>query len=215
MVNVMYNKLSIGIDQSYARTGISIAADGKLKKIGSIDFKGDKNNTEKRQSLYATLKMIIVNNHRKAEEVVIVCEQVRLQSTSNKYGNKEGKAFINEPFIKSNAALVALIVDLAYDFNIKAYSVDTRSWKTQVVGHSKPIDNPYGIDPKKYPTIKYIESLGHLNALLIPYEGRGKKGVITIKGKRYKVNDDAADSAGMALYPFIPERLQKLNEIKI
>ena len=32
----MYNVVSIGIDQSYANTGISVAADGKLLDVKSI-----------------------------------------------------------------------------------------------------------------------------------------------------------------------------------
>ena len=37
-----YNKVVVGIDQSYNNTGISIAADGKLKKVKSLRLKGSK-----------------------------------------------------------------------------------------------------------------------------------------------------------------------------
>ena len=49
----------IALDQSYARTGIAIAVDGKLKKIKSIDFKRVHNKTNKRNLLRETLRNAI------------------------------------------------------------------------------------------------------------------------------------------------------------
>ena len=45
----------IGIDQSYTRTGISIAVNGKLKKVTSVDFKGTTTKTAKRLLLQEKL----------------------------------------------------------------------------------------------------------------------------------------------------------------
>ena len=40
-----YKKIIIGIDQSYKNTGISISADGKLKKVRSIQLEHIKDNS--------------------------------------------------------------------------------------------------------------------------------------------------------------------------
>jgi hypothetical protein len=85
----------------------------------------------------------------------------------------------------SFGALTATIVDTAYEYGIKVYSVDTRSWKAQIVGTSKGIK---GDDPKakKIPTMRFVKKLG------------------------FEVDDDAADSGCIALYGFTKN--QKLKE---
>ena len=64
----MYNLISIGIDQSYTRTGISIAADGKLLKVSSISFKGCETKTEKRNCIRQVLRTIIPNCIKKPKK---------------------------------------------------------------------------------------------------------------------------------------------------
>lgn len=177
----IYNKIIIGIDESYTRTGISIAVDNKLKKVSSIDFKGCKNNTEKRRELSRVLSNIIKLNQNKAKELIIVCERIRTFS----------KGFLSTNYIKSTGALIATIIDTAYDFDVPVYSVDTRSWKAQIVGTSKGDKNP---------TIDFVQNLG-----FDLYVRTNKKGV-----ELY--NDDAADSACIALYGFIPKENQKLTK---
>ena len=176
----MYERLVIGIDQSYKRTGISIACDGKLMVVKSMDFNGLNDNTLKRHALSEQIEAIIVKNFVKTKRIEIICERIRTFSGG----------FISTNYIKSTGALIATIVDIAYKYNVPVYSVDTRSWKSQIIGTSKG---------GKQPAIEFIERLGFSLCL-----GTDKNG-----NKIY--NDDAADSACIALYGFIPEIDQKLT----
>lgn len=135
----------MGIDASYARTGLAIAEDGELKAVKSIKFKGLKKKPEKR----ANLKMKVENYIKKYQPEMIVVERTRQFSTND-------KSFIALNMIKTGISLLTIIIDVAYENGIPVYSVDTRSWKKVVVGSSKP--DKYG--NKKQPTIDYVKSLG-------------------------------------------------------
>lgn len=200
------SKIVIGIDQSYTRTGITILENKKILEMKSIDFNDCNNNTEKRRLLKDILNDYILEYGE--GEVIIITERIRLRS----------QGFLSEAYIKSTGALVATIIDIANIYDIPVYSVDTRSWKGQIVGDSKPLNNPYGINKEKYRTILYIRSKGLLKHIVEPYTGRGKQGVVNIKinGKKTpcKINDDLADSYCIAMYGFLPEHKQKLKEEK-
>ena len=180
-----YNKVIIGIDQSYTRTGISVAADGKLLIVKSMSFKGAKTKTDKRKALADRLYSLLTNVRPKASELLVICEKIRTFSHGGKAG---GNSFISTNYIKSTGALIATIVDTAYAFDVPVCSVDTRSWKSRVVGTSKG---------GKEPTIDFVRHLGFDISI------HTKKGV--------KYDDDAADSACIALYGFLDEKQQKLN----
>lgn len=201
------SKIVIGIDQSYTRTGITILKNKKMVEMKSIDFHNCNNNTEKRRLLKDILNNYILEYGE--GEVIIITERIRLRS----------QGFLSEAYIKSTGALVATIIDVANVYDIPVYSVDTRSWKGQIVGDSKPLDNPYGINKEKYRTILYLRSKGLLKHIVEPYNGRGKQGVINIKinGRKTpcKINDDLADSYCIAMYGFLPESKQKLKEERI
>lgn len=199
----------IGIDQSYTRTGITILNDKKIICMKSLNFEDCKTNTDKRRYLTLYLREQINRLKRKNfDDIVIYTERIRLVS----------QKFISENYIKSTGALIATIIDVAQDYDIPVYSVDTRSWKSQIVGNSKPLQNPYGINPEKYRTILYIKDKGLLKHIAEPYNGRGTKGVIQVKinGEKVpcKINDDVADSYCIAMYGFLPESKQKLKEEK-
>ena len=200
------SKIVIGIDQSYTRTGITILENKKILEMKSIDFNDCNNNTEKRRLIKDILNDYILEYGE--GEVIIITERIRLRS----------QGFLSEAYIKSTGALVATIIDVANIYDIPVYSVDTRSWKGQIVGDSKPLNNPYGINKEKYRTILYLRSKGLLKHIVEPYTGRGKQGVINIKinGKKTpcKINDDLADSYCIAMYGFLPEHKQKLKEEK-
>ena len=200
------SKIVIGIDQSYTRTGITILKNKKLVEMKSIDFHDCNNNTEKRRLLKDILSNYILEYGE--EETIIITERIRLRS----------QGFLSEAYIKSTGALVATIIDVANIYDIPVYSVDTRSWKGQIVGDSKPLNNQYGINKEKYRTILYLRSKGLLKYIAEPYNGRGKQGVVNIKinGKKTpcKINDDLADSYCIAMYGFLPEHKQKLKEEK-
>lgn len=196
-----YKKVVIGIDQSYKDTGISIAADGVLRLIKHVQLSKLSNNASKRSKLSRTLRDALDSVVKKADEVVVICERIRLRS----------EGFLNIDYIKSIGALNAVIVDTAAEFGVKVYSVDTRSWKSQVVGTSKPMKNKYGVDPKKWPTILFLKDKGYFDKIL-DANTKKKKGIIEKDGIKYFINDNAADSACIALYGFIAEADQKLEE---
>jgi len=193
----MYKKLIIGIDQSYTRTGISIAVDGRLIKVTSIPFRGLRFKSEKRKHISHILSHILALNVQKATEVMVICERIRTFSTSSQGGSsKENKAFISTNYIKSTGALIGVIVDAAFEYGIEVYSADTRAWKSSVVGSTKAIKGD-----KKLATVKFVIS-------------KGFGGSITSKNKKGKIvyDNDAADSAAMALYGFKKDCKLKLEQ---
>lgn len=196
------SKVVVGVDQSYTRTGITVLQDKQLREIFSVSVKGT--NTEKRKALTEELERIFRKYSH--ANIFVIMERIRLFSQGN----------ISENYIKSIGALCACIIDISARYGIKVYSVDTRSWKSAIVGTSKPQDNTYGIDPHKYPTILYMRDCGLLKYIVEPYTGHGKKGVMPVKkdGKRIlcKMNDDIADSYCIAKYGFLPDQQQKLIE---
>lgn len=205
------SKVVIGIDQSYTRTGITVLCDKELFEMYSLDFEKIKTNTGKREFLSYQLYDIMCGVCREVvpDEMMIITERIRLRS----------QQFLSEAYIKATGALVATIIDCADKFkaiNVPVYSVDTRSWKSQIVGNSKPLNNKYGINPEKYRTILYLRDKGLLRYIAEEYKGKGKKGVINVKieGQKVpcKINDDLADSYCIAMYGFLPKSKQKLKE---
>ena len=135
-------KIVIGIDQSYKRTGITIMQDNEIYKTFSVDYEYCKNNSEKRVFLENRLWDVV--EFLESNNPLVIVERIRLRS----------QGFLSEPYIKSTGALIATIVDFFYYWNeIPVYSVDTRAWKSAIIGTSKAKENKYGIDPHKWPTI--------------------------------------------------------------
>lgn len=201
----MKNDYVIGIDQSYTRTGITILKDKKVVEMFSLDYVHCKNNSEKRTALENTLHELVLEHNIK--NPLVITERIRLRS----------QGFLSEAYIKSTGALIATIIDFFHYYNeIPVYSVDTRAWKSAIVGDSKPLENPYGIDSKKYRTVLYLRDKGLLKYIAEEYKGRGEKGIINIKinGKKVpcKINDDLADSYCIAMYGYLPKTKQKLKE---
>lgn len=194
----------IGIDQSYTRTGISLAADGKLLKVSYIPFGGSDSHSDKRKKVKGVLSQIIKLNKHKASQMVVIVERIRQFSSGT----------LSLDYIKSTGALIGCIVDTAKEYGVPVYSADTRSWKSQVVGTSAPKANPYFVDPKKWPTIEYLlrRSDVHERDVLVPAGRRSKKFAKEIDGIKYAYNDDAADSACIALYGFSKARTLKKED---
>ena len=198
------NRIVIGIDQSYKCTGVALSFNGKLKSSTCIETEHLKNNSEKRLKQHICLKnvfdraYILQDKYNASVEVVI--ERIRLKS----------QGFLNINYIKSIGALNALIVDLAYGYPFPVYSVDTRAWKSAVVGTSKPKSSPWGFDPKKWPTILWCLGEGYREEIIAHVSNSKTKGVIVDKGERYTYNDNIADAICISLYPFTPS--PKLQE---
>lgn len=179
----------IGVDQSYTRTGISIVVNGKLKKVTSINFKCVKTKTEKRLLLSRKIEQAIQSclKHYPPSEICVVCERIRTFTSGFD---------IRPDYLKTTGALIASFVDTAYKYNIYTYSIDTRAWKAAVLGSSKPTGEPIeGVtNPQKFASVRYVINLGFEKELQ-KIQGRGGKSHITL-------DDDAADSACIALSPF-------------
>lgn len=196
-----YNTVCIGIDQSYKRTGISISADGKLLRVKSVNLNKCKNNSEKRKILSAKLHTICSTLKGKSRNTFCLIERTRLQT----------RGFISIDYIKNTGALNATIVDVMSYFGIPVYSVDTRCWKSQVIGTSKPENNKYGVPPEKWPTVKWVIDKGFEPAILSMIEGRREKGTFEVDGIKYEYNNDAADSAAISMFYFVGDK----NKLKI
>lgn len=189
----MYREVVIGIDQSYQNTGISIVADGKLKDIRSIRLDKYKNNSQKRGVLHTKLQHLMSDVTNKSNSVVCIVERARLHGGPT--------SFVNIDAIKAMGALTATIVDVMDQYGVKVYSVDTRCWKSQVIGTSKPQSNNYGVPEEKWPTIRWCIRQGFEQKLLVDVSAtRKQKGTFVRAGKKYQYNNDAADSAGIAMY---------------
>lgn len=193
----MYHKIIIGIDQSYKNTGISIIADGEIRKVTSKDLTHYGTNTERRRALRKTLDDLLRSVTPKADSVVCIIERIRLQS----------QGFLNINYIKSIGALNALIVDTMAKYNIPVYSVDTRCWKAQVVGTSKPMPNKYGVPDEKWPTVHWVNMQGFKSSILKEVTGRKSKGTfIGSDGKKYMYDNDAADSCAIAMFGVVGDK---------
>lgn len=188
-----YKRVVVGIDQSYNNTGISIAADGKLVKVRSLKLDKHETNSDRRRALAETLDGLLKAVCPKAKTVVCIIERIRLRS----------QGFLNIDYIKSIGALNSIIVDVCHKYSIDVYSVDTRCWKAQVIGTSKPMPNDFGVPEEKWPTVKWLIKQGWEDSILIPIEGRKTKGTFTRDGQKYMYNNDAADSAGIAMFGFL------------
>lgn len=160
----------MGIDASYTRTGLAISEDGELKLVRSIKFKGCKTKPEKRALLRKKIKSYI----EKYQPDLIVVERIRQFSMGD-------RAFIAMNMIKSGVSLLTTIIDIAYEHNLKVFSVDTRSWKSNVIGTSKPKSGN-----KKLPALEFVSSLG-----FEVYD-----------------DDDASDAACISLFYWYAEKKQ-------
>ena len=200
-------KIVIGIDQSYKRTGISVGIDGNFVLIKSVDLSKYNSNTEKRKTLRGVLFKLINNINNKYNilynNIICVIERIRLRS----------KGFLNIDYIKSIGALNALIVDIMQGFNIPVYSVDTRCWKSQIIGTSKGESNSYGVPDEKWPTVRWLCRKGYRKEILIDVsDSRKTKNTFAKNGCKYMFDNDAADSAAICMFGFVGEKDKLLPE---
>lgn len=198
-----YKKIFIGIDQSYKNTGVSISADGELLKVTSLNLEHYKTNSDKRNVLRKYLNNMLKTITTKSDDITCILERIRLHS----------QGFLNIDYIKSMGALNAVIIDSMHDYDIPVYSVDTRCWKSQVIGTSKPKDNDLGVPREKYPTVEWCINQGFEDSILEVVEGRKTKGTFMRDNIKYMYNNDASDSAGISMFGFVGN-LEKLKKEK-
>ncbi len=199
-VKTKYKTISIGIDQSYKNTGVSISADGKILLVRSIHLDKYENNSERRKHLREYLAKMVYKIKPKGTEIICTIERIRLRS----------QGFINIDYIKSIGALNSVVVDVMSTYGIKVYSVDTRCWKAQVVGTSKPMSNKFGVPDEKWPTVKWVIGQGFESSILEEVKGRRTKGTFTDKNGKWEYNNDASDSAAISMFWFVGDR-EKLD----
>lgn len=178
----------IGVDLSYSRTGISVCTKGKVRLLKSVNFTKVKTRTNKRYLVRDVLKKIIQSCLKKysPEEIVIITERIRTFTSADS---------LRPSVIKAHAAMLAYIVDTGIEFGIKTYTVDTRSWKSKVLGTSVPLIEPLeGVkNPQKIASVKKAIELGFKQEISV-YTGNGAR----FTG----YNDDMADALCISLYPF-------------
>lgn len=190
------SKICIGIDQSYKNCGWSICKDDKVIKYGHIDYKGCRTNSEKRKLLYNKVNQIIKFSlsevNLKPQKVILIFERIRLYS----------QGFLSMNYIVNTAGLISILIDVAYENNINCYSVDTRSWKSQIVGSSKGKKKKVlitkGKNKGKYKTItdNKTDTLNYV------------KNILSIDTEE---DDDMADAICISKYGFLPKNKRKLT----
>ncbi len=199
-------KVVIGIDQSLKNSGVTVNIEnGKQLHVYNIYTEHLKTNFEKRKCIRQTLTKILstVLKHYPSSDVTCIIERIRLQS----------KGFLNIDYIKSIGALNTIIVDVMSEQDIPVFSVDTRAWKSAVVGTSKPRENAFGLPSEKYPTILWNVKHGRKDMIINYDVGKKKKGVLTDKnGIKYMYDDDRSDSIGISFYGFLPKDKQRLEQ---
>lgn len=194
-----YDLIVIGVDQSYTDTGIAVVGcktgtEPRCLDVKAIDLHKIKTRAEKRRTLYRAIEHVIIKCMFKSPKIIIMCERARLHGG--------GHSFINIDAIGAMCELTALIVDVAYKYDISVYSVDTRAWKSAVVGSCKKVENNYGVPPEKYLTVMHVVKLDLRDKVMHEVTGRKTKGTFEENGKRYMYNNDACDAVCIGLSYF-------------
>lgn len=143
------------------------------------------------------------------DNVLVLLERIRLFS----------KDFISQPYIMSMGAMNAAVADkvvLSFpnelsEGRLEIMSVETRAWKSAVVGTIKKQENNFGVPPEKWPTVNYIltkypelrDSIMHQSKR----QKKSKKNFSFLSDDAQSVvymeyDDDACDSACISLFPF-------------
>ena len=108
-------------------------------------------------------------------------------------------------YIKTAATLIAAVVDAAHDYGVKVYSVDTRSWKSKILGSSKSTGYAPNLSSstRKDTSIFFVQRKYKIDISYIVQRGKNKG--------QTRYNDNIADAICMALYGFLDEKTKKLQ----
>lgn len=216
VVDTTYDVI-IGIDQSYDCTGIAVISDlstgfPRVEDTAKLYLKNECDTpAEARYMLRSALECMISslaeeNTFQGTKGICVIYERVRLFTAGH----------IAEEYIKNMSMMVGMIEDLCWQLDIDCYSVDTRAWKSKVVGTTKPLENDKFVDPKKYPTIKYVEEeLGIVEDIrdILPDDTR-KRNYLVDNGIKYVYNDNVADAICIGLYGYIKKRKLRKEELQ-
>ena len=202
----MNNKLVIGIDPAYHATGFGIAIDSKLASCFTYHYPtGVESMSQKRISTKDVLCKLIEKAQSRGYDVQVIFERTRTRN--------EGAQTLYYAMVTQ--MLIGVIIDTAAAYGVDCFSVMTAAWKSKTCGTTSKAElAQYTLDqrdkPKKAKAVDYIEVLG-FNCDLLDANGKVqafKSG--PRKGIR-KEDDDKADAGCIALYGFIPEKKQKLE----
>lgn len=200
----------IGVDQSYARTGISLTVDGRLVTVTSVDLSHYPTKRDKRMIVSSKVCDAVSACFRHGcKNVIVILERVRLFS----------KDFISQPYIMSMGAMNAAISDKVYASfptqamtgNLEVMSVETRAWKSSVVGSNKKCDNLFGVPPEKWLTVDYVQTKypEFRDNIMHPSkrQKKSKKNFSFLSDDAQSVvymeyDNDACDSACISLFPW-------------
>lgn len=215
--------LIVGVDESYKNTGISVTYGNPFSGYNtifcdSIGINKYKDKNDYRVNILDYLTRLLQNyNEEMCNESIcnlVAVERIRQFS----------KGFISMDYIKSMGALIAYIVEAANQHSVQTYSVDTRCWKSTVVGSSQKLINSYNVAPEKFQTVEYVVKHGMKEFIF--EEISEKAGIKELKkknprnvfksatGKYIHVDDDRADSICISRFPFAAmEQSKNLNEL--
>lgn len=215
--------LIVGVDESYKNTGISVTYGNPFSSYDTIfcDSIGISEHKDKNDYRVNVLDYLTKLLQDYSEEMhngsicnLVVVERIRQFS----------KGFISMDYIKSMGALIAYIVEAADQHSMQTYSVDTRCWKSTVVGSSQKLINSYNVAPEKFQTVEYVVKHGMKEFIF--EEISEKSGIKELKKKNphnvfksvtskyIHVDDDRADSICISRFPFVAmEQGRNLNEL--
>ena len=125
----------LAIDQSYQNIGFGISEDNQLITCWSVNLSKFKKKTTKRKYISKSVALAIV----KYRVDFVIVERTRLFS----------QKFLSQATVIALGGLVSTIVDASYPKLV--YSVDTRSWKSKVLGSAKS---------DKEDAVKFVLKLG-------------------------------------------------------
>lgn len=202
----------VGIDQSYTETGITVMQDSEVKLFHGVRNPDKLPRHVYRDILKQDMHKICQMVRRKNDDTMFICERVRLKSGG----------FISLDSISTMIELTALIKDVTASYGYELYTVDTRSWKSAIVGTTAGAENDMGIHPKKYRTIMYVQALflnkpKLYNKLMREVHWTTRNGVALTdleNKKKYVWDDNICDSYCIAKYGFLPDDKRKLEVVK-
>lgn len=184
----------IGVDESYEETGLSLSIDGTVITALSVKEKGHWEMRKKVREEIVHLHELFTAKTRKADNCCIVFERIRQFS----------HCFISMPYIVGMSYLNAYVLDAGYFLGLKAYSIDTRAWKSAVLGSSKKVQNKYGVAEEKFLALNYCmqNGLKQFVAEEVTNNKRPPKGAFEKEGKLWHFNDNIADAICISLSPW-------------
>lgn len=155
------NKIVIGIDQSYKKTGVAVyiyngeTKKGRFWRTFAIAPK-KRAKARKRAVIEAHIDGLLSDFRYRYDDVRICFERPRLFS----------KGHISASFLLSIGALNGTIIDTAESWDVPCFSVDTRAWRRAAVGTCERKDNSKGIPPEKFYTIKHFCKIGYKRRII-------------------------------------------------